>query len=222
MSTGAVVIVTRVESASPIPVVTRVGRNGTVPDSTAAPASAADAPEAAPARRLPRRVEIPPERRLSAPLLATLAAAAGVAAIALGGWAFMSGVGDAGSAQPVEEEAAPPGHIEAIALLARPDTERLPLQGSVGRIILAVQRSNGAALVLNGLGPAPSGWAYQAWVTQADSIRPSSAALFSGEEMLVPLTELVPPGALVSVTLEPATGSFAPTRRAKLFVERPA
>ena len=52
-------------------------------------------------------------------------------------------------------------------MLARPDAERLPLRGAVGRIILVVQPSGDAALVLSGLGEAESGWAYQAWVTQS-------------------------------------------------------
>jgi anti-sigma-K factor RskA len=92
----------------------------------------------------------------------------------------------------------------------------------VGRIILVVQPSNDATLVLNGLGQADSEWAYQIWVTPPDSITPRSAGLFSGRELVVPLTSPVPPGAVVAVTLEPATGSFAPTRRLKLVVERPA
>ena len=166
------------------------------------------------------RVELPPERRLSPSTLAGLAAAAGIAAIVLGGWAFVSGVGrdDDGASR----SAAPPsGFRQAVALLARPDAERLPLRGAVGRIILVVQPSDDAALVLSGLGEAESGWAYQAWVTNRDSITPRSAGLFSGRDIVVPLSARVPPGSTVAVTLEPATGSFAPTRRPKLVVERP-
>jgi hypothetical protein len=133
----------------------------------------------------------------------------------------MWGVGNDDSAESVSSTR-PTGFDEALALLARPNSERLPLQGSVGRIILVVQPSNDAALVLNGLGQADADWAYQIWVTQPDSITPRSAGLFSGREIVVPLTSTVPRGATVAVTLEPATGSFAPTRRAKLLVERPA
>ena len=106
-------------------------------------------------------------------------------------------------------------------MLARPDAERLPLRGSVGRIVLVVQPSGAAALVLSGLGEAESGWAYQAWVTNRDSITPRSAGLFSGRDIVVPLSARVPRGSTVAVTLEPATGSYAPTRRPKLVVERP-
>ncbi len=53
------------------------------------------------------------------------------------------------------------------------------------------------------------------------AIAPRPVALFSGRETVVPLAATVPPGATVAVTLEPAAGSFAPTRTPKLFVERP-
>ena len=76
--------------------------------------------------------------------------------------------------------------------------------------------------MLNGLGEAERGWAYQAWVSTPGAITPSSAALFSGSEPVVPLASPVPPGATLAETLEPAAGSFAPTRTPKLVVGRPA
>jgi hypothetical protein len=166
-------------------------------------------------------VRLPPEGRLSASTLAILAAGAGVVAILLGGWAFVSGMGDdeGSTAAPA---AAPTGYEEALALLAAPNVERMPLKGSVGRIVLAVRLSGEAALVLNGLGEAENGWAYQAWVSTPGAITPHSAALFSGTESVVPLDTAVPPGAKLAVTLEPEDGSFAPTRTPKLVVERPA
>lgn len=184
-------------------------------------AAAAEVLSAAPTRMPPvEPVELPPERRLSAARLAGLAAAAGIAAIVLGGGAFVAGVGDRGG--DPDPTSPPIGFEEALTLLADPNAERLPLQGSVRRIILVAQPSNDAALVLNGLGLADSGWAYQAWVTPPGSITPLSAGLFSGREIVIPLMRPVPPGAVVAVTLGPATGSLAPTRRPKLFVERPA
>ena len=166
-------------------------------------------------------VRLPPEGRLSASTLAILAAAAGVVAILLGGWAFVSGTSDDDGATAATA-AAPTGYEEALALLAAPNVERLPLKGSVGRIVLAVRPSGEAALVLNGLGEAESGWAYQAWVSTPGAITPHSAALFSGSESVVPLDAAVPPGAKLAVTLEPENGSFAPTRTPKLVVERAA
>ena len=103
-----------------------------------------------------------------------------------------------------------------------PSVERLALRGSVGRIVLAVRPSGEGALVLNGLGEAEDGWAYQAWISNPGATSPSPAALFSGRETVVPLALPVPPGATLAVTLEPEAGSFAPTRTPKLSVERPA
>ncbi len=166
-------------------------------------------------------VRLPPEGRLSASTLAILAAAAGVVAMLLGGWAFVSGMSD-DDATVAEAPSVPSGYEEALALLAAPKVERLPLKGSVGRIVLAVRPSGEAALVLNGLGEAESGWAYQAWIGTPGAITPRSAALFSGRESVVPLEAPVPPGATLAVTLEPEDGSFAPTRTPKLVVQRPA
>lgn len=189
------------------------GRNGTVVSATT-PAQAESRSVREP---LTQRVDLPPERRFSAATLAGLAAATGIAAIVLGGWAFVSGLRtDARSATA----GAAPGFQQALSLLARPDVERFRLRGSVGRIVLVVEPSGNAALVLNGLGPVDSEWAYQAWVTGPNALVPRSAALFSGREAIVPLAGRVPHGAVVAVTLEPAAGSFAPTRPPKLVVER--
>jgi hypothetical protein len=211
------------ESPAPIPVVTRVVRNGSKASAPETPvAEPASRTISAPAPVRVDRVELPPERRLSASTLAALAAAAGIAAIVLGGWAFLSAFGGDDGTDVSAQQAAPTGFEEAVSLLARPGAERLRLRGSVGRIILVVQSGDHAALVLNGLAEAPSGWAYQAWVTPPSSITPRSAGLFSGREVVVPLAVSVRPGATVAVTLEPATGSLAPTRTPKLVVERPA
>ena len=200
---------TSLTSVAPVPVPERFGGD-----------QAAD-PVARARLDLTEPVRLPPEGRLSASTLAILAAAAGVVAILLGGWAFVSGTSDEDGASTVTPTA-PSGYEEALALLAAPNVERLPLKGSVGRIVLAVQPSGEAALVLNGLGEAESGWAYQAWVSTPGAITPHSAALFSGTESVVPLDAIVPPGAKLAVTLEPESGSFAPTRTPKLVVERPA
>ena len=200
---------TSLSSVAPIPVPERFGGD-----------QAAD-PVARARLDLTEPVRLPPEGRLSASTLAILAAAAGVVAILLGGWAFVSGTGDE-DASATATPTAPSGYEEALALLSVPNVERLPLKGSVGRIVLAVRPSGEAALVLNGLGEAESGWAYQAWVSTPGAITPHSAALFSGTESVVPLDAVVPPGAKLAVTLEPEDGSFAPTRTPKLVVERPA
>jgi len=203
-------------SVSPVPVgavaVSRPAGNG-------AAAGMQSATPAGPRSDELGHVELPPERRLSSSTLAVLAVASGVTAVVLGAWAFYSGMqSDSGGASP---DAPPPAHQQAISLLARGDVERLPLRGSVGRIILVVERAGDATLVLNGLTAADSRWAYQAWVTPPNGAAPRPAALFSGREALVPLTAPVPPGATVAVTLEPAEGSFAPTRTPRLVADRP-
>ena len=193
---------------------------GPVPDAGRFGGDQAADPVARARLELTEPVRLPPEGRFSASTLAILAAAAGVVAILLGGWAFVSGTGDDDDSAAATAPA-PTGYEEALALLAAPSVERLPLEGSVGRIVLAVRPSGESALVLNGLGEAESGWAYQAWVSTPGAITPHSAALFSGRDSVVPLDVPVPPGAKLAVTLEPEDGSFAPTRTPKLVVERP-
>lgn len=201
--------------ASPVPVDS--ARNGRA---RVQPSPSAHTPAPPPRELLARPIELPPERRFSAAKLAAIAVAAGVSAIVLGGWAFFSGARSDGGG--TSSDTAPPGHQQAISLLAKPGVDRLPLRGSVARIILVVEPSGDATLVLNGLSAADSQWAYQAWVAPPNALAPRPAALFSGREALVPLTSPVVPGATVSVTLEPAGGSFAPTRTAKLLVQRPS
>jgi hypothetical protein len=186
------------------------------------PATARAADLAAARIELTRPVELPPEGRLSAATLATLAAAAGVVAILVGGWAFVAGLGKDAAEPGATAATAPAGYGDAVAVLSEPGAELLRLRGSVGRIVLVVGPAGDAALVLNGLGIVDSGWAYQAWVSRPNGLTPRSAALFSGREAVVPLTAPVPPGATVAVTLEPEAGSFAPTRTPKLSVQRPA
>jgi anti-sigma-K factor RskA len=193
---------------------TSPGRNG----SAMSPRTRGQAQRPSAREPLKRHVDLPRERRFSAAALAGIAAAAGIAAIVLGGWAFVSGIrADAGSATVGTAS----GVQQALSLLARPDVERLRLRGSVGRLVLVVEPSGNAALVLNGLGPVDSEWAYQVWVTGPNAVGPRSAALFSGRETIVSLTGRVRRGAVVAVTLEPAAGSLAPTRTPKLVVERP-
>ena len=119
------------ESPSPTPILTssRVTSPGlaslerkgpSIDVSETAGPGPADAPTA-PTRKQPvRPAELPPERRLSAATLAGLAAAAGITAIVLGGWAFVSGVGtDRGS--DTGTSSTPSGFDQALTLLAKPN-----------------------------------------------------------------------------------------------------
>ena len=46
---------------------------------------------------------------------------------------------------------------QAVTLLAKPRTKRIPLANSGGRMILALGANGHGVLVLDGLGPAPAG-----------------------------------------------------------------
>jgi hypothetical protein len=181
------------------------------------------APAVPAAERSSAPLELPPAPRLSGATIATLAAIAGMGAIALGAWAFVASVRADDSiavthAQPIY------GAAQVIALLAKPDTARLPLAGSDGRAILAVANNGRGLLVLDGLGIAPVGRTYQAWVLTSKS-RPQAtlpAAVFSGVETIVPLTARIQPGSVVGISIERSGGVRAPTRPLKLVAQRPA
>ena len=135
-----------------------------------------------------------------------------MAAIALGLWAFVSSVRDEGTTQilrqPISEAA------QAISLLSKPTTVRIPLAGADGRATLAVASNGRGLLVLDGLGIAPVGRTYQAWVQTPGprTSEPLPAAVFSGVETVVPLTARVQPGSLVGITVERAGGALATAR----------
>jgi hypothetical protein len=157
---------------------------------------------------------LPPDPRLSAATLAAFAALAGVLAIAVGAWAFVSSATDDGQPAEVVVEQ------DLVSLLAKPDTERIRLRGSVGRIVLVAGAGGEAALVLDGLGIAPAGRSYQAWVTRPGAARPVSAAVFGGGETAVPLAGPVPTGTIVAVTLERAGGAAELSRGPRVSAVR--
>ena len=110
----------------------------------------------------------------------------------------------------------------AVSIVADPAGQRIPFSGSLGRLVLLVGRRGDAVLTLKGLGLAPEGHAYQAWVTQPGPGKTLPAGLFSGAEGFVPLTQRVAPGAQVSITLEDDGGASAPSRAPRLVALRPA
>lgn len=165
-----------------------------------------------------RLLELRRERRPSAGTLLVLAVVAGLTAIALGSWAFIRTERDHGPT-PASPSTRTPME-QAVSLLAKPGTQRIPLTGSVGRIVLVVGPRDNGVLVIDGLGRAPVGKSYQAWVVKPTAQAPISAALFTGGELVVPLTTRVPPGSTVAVTLEPSGGSPAPTKTPKIASQR--
>jgi hypothetical protein len=167
-------------------------------------------------------MELPQRHRLSGVTLAALAAVAGIAAIALGTWAFVTSV-RAQDDPEVVRSAPTYGAAQAISLLSKRSTERIPLEGSHGSAILAVGARGRGVLVLDGLPIAPVGRSYQAWVVEP-KVRPTkhlSAAVFTGVETIVRLAQPVPVGWVVGVTLEREGGVGAPTRKLRIRAERP-
>jgi hypothetical protein len=165
--------------------------------------------------RVARPLELPPARKPDAATLGALAGVAGIGAVALGVLALVLGFGgDSSASAPASTDA-----TRAIGLLAKPSTVRVPLTGSAGTVVLAVGSGGRSVLVLKGLAPAPSGWAYQAWVLGRTGT-PRPAAVFSGDERVVPLSLRVPPGATVGVSVEDAAGVDAPTAPLRYSAQR--
>ncbi len=164
-------------------------------------------------------LELPPKRRPSAAALITLAALVGVAAIALGTTALVSSLDSDDSSAAAEQTTTVSDAEEAISLLSKPSTKRMPIANSGGRIILALGANGRGVLILDGLGPAPAGKAYQAWVIKPNAKAPSSAAVFAGAETMVPLSVSIKPGAVVAITIEQAGGAPAPTQAPKLVAQ---
>lgn len=164
-------------------------------------------------------LELPPKRRASTAALITLAALVGVAAIALGTTALVSSLDSDDSNDAAAQTTAVSEAEQAISLLAKPSTKRMPIANSGGRIILALGADGRGVLILDGLGPAPAGKAYQAWVIKPNAKAPSSAAVFAGAETMVPLSVAIKPGAVVAITIEQAGGVPAPTQAPKLVAQ---
>jgi anti-sigma factor RsiW len=151
--------------------------------------------DAARAERRPAVVPLRPTRTLAWAGAAAAAAAIAVA-VPLGLWA--NSLSDQLDRERLATE-----------ILADPTARSVGLEGASGRLVVAA--SGEAALVVYGLDPAPSGKTYEVWVIEND--RPRPAGLFDGEDRrdVVLLSERVPAGASVSVTLEPDRGADAPT-----------
>ena len=177
------------------------------------PADPVDASPAAPLELA--ELELPRARRPGWPTLAALAIASGLVALGLGAWAIVSG------AEPEPKTSLEGPRLDrALAILADSASERVPLRGSLGRIVLVAAADDRAVLALDGLGAAPGGHEYEAWVVPPGSATPLPAGTFDGSDRVVLLTRPAPPGARVGVTLEEAGGVERPTRSLRLVAER--
>lgn len=100
--------------------------------------------------------------------------------------------------------------VDAVVVIARPDTRRLRLRGADG--LLAVDRIGRAVLVVNGLRRAPEGKTYQAWLIHSGPPEPAGVFGGGGELSVIALTRRVPRSALVAVSLERKGGARRPHR----------
>jgi anti-sigma-K factor RskA len=155
------------------------------------------------AARAERQVVPFDSRRRLVPVFAAAAAIAAVVALAVGLWAArLSGdLDDARSALEREQRAA--------TVLADPASRTIALQAGDGRLVVGPDGQ--AVLVLDELGPAPSGKAYEMWIVEGETPRP--AGLFPGRAGLevVPLEGTVDKGDVVAVTVERKSGVKKPS-----------
>jgi hypothetical protein len=126
-------------------------------------------------------VTVPQARRPTPTTLVVLASCAGVGALLLGVLAgvFALSRPDNPAATSVAQ---PTAEQQALALLAKPSTERIVFRGSGGRLLLAVGSGGRAAILVRRLERAASA-PYRAWVVGTS--RPIRAANLDGTERAV-------------------------------------
>jgi|SRR3954447_8568946 len=151
------------------------------------------------ARSERRNVASLPARRRS--WIAPVAAAAAVAA------AVVVGVGVWGATRPSNDAFS--------SVLAHRGAKVVPL-GERGAVAIA---PNGDAALALGLGPAPAGKTYEAWVMHGTSAK--RAGIFRGRDgtTVLRLEQPVDAGAVIGITLERAGGVDRPTQQPVLQTE---
>jgi len=137
-------------------------------------------------------MEVPAPRRPSPTPLMLLALLAGIGAMVLGGVAVVAATRSADEPAPVPapppkaavSSPTPKVERQALALLAKPSTDRVVFRGSRGHLVLVVGSGGRAAILLRGFERADAGWPYYAWVVGASG-KPVRAARFTGAERAV-------------------------------------
>jgi len=141
-------------------------------------------------------------RRRVSPVLAAATAVAAAVAIGLGIYtvSLSNDLDSTRSALTAQESAA--------AILADSSATSVALQSGTGRLVVG---DGAAVLVLRDLPAAPAGKTYQAWIV--DDQTPVSAGTFesTNDNAVVPITQTVPDGAVVAVTIEQSGGASSPT-----------
>lgn len=170
------------------------------------------APSAAPPAQLRERIltaaraergNVVPLRPRWAVPAAAAAAVAVAASVALAIWAVSL------TRSLDRQRTAATANRSVAQILADPDARRVQLSGAQGSVV--VTRAGDAALVVSGLERARRGSTYEAWVIRAG--KPEAAGTFDGGDptTLVRLREHLASGVEVAVTIEPGSGSTAPT-----------
>jgi anti-sigma factor RsiW len=150
---------------------------------------------------------IPIQRRSPSRWPALLAAAAVLAALTLGGWAWHERQAAGAAADQAAAQSA------LIQLLSAPDVQvasgRVAATGSSGTVVMSRSRHE-AVLVASALPALPAGKVYEAW---AALHKPRPAGTFSPEaaRTMVRLPSTTLRAKQVMITVEPAGGSKAPT-----------
>jgi anti-sigma factor RsiW len=151
------------------------------------------------AARAERPNVVPLRPRWAVPT-AAVAAVAAVAAIGIGIWS-LSLSGDLDRQRSAARSAG-----TALALIAEPGSRRVEFSGAVDGVV-AVTPSGRAAVAFTDLGSAPRGKTYEAWVRSGGKV--VAAGVFDGRTAV--LTQNVPTGAMVMVTVERDGGVAQPT-----------
>ena len=138
---------------------------------------------------------VPLRPRWALPAAVSAAAAAAAVAIGLGVW------GSSVSSELERERDARVDEDQALAVALDPNADHFRMQGGEGTLV--VSEGGQAALVLVGLDPPPEGQVYAAWVSEdGERMLPAGTFEAGAERSVVGLTQRVPAGGVVAVTLE--------------------
>ena len=146
---------------------------------------------------------VPLRPRWVLPAAASLAAAAASVALGVGIWTSSL------SSDLEREREAREDLARATQILAQPGSDRVPISGAEGTLLVAP--TGEAVLVVSGLHPAPEGKTYEAWVIVGKDPKPAGIFEAGDEHTVVALERAVPENAVVAVTLEPDGGVDRPT-----------
>jgi hypothetical protein len=169
-----------------------------------------------------RPVDMPVPRRPSPIPLVVLALLAGVGAMALGGVALMAATrsADEPAASPPPAKfissSTPKVERQALALLAKPSTDRVVFRGSGGDLVLVVGSGGRAAILVRGFERAPANRPYYAWIVRGAKV--VRAARFTGAERAVFLSTRL--GRTGSVVVAPDRAAALRPRSARIVALR--